>query len=144
MRSRPAPGQRDLTEMTPTILLREGRPVLVVGASGSARIPGAILQVISNVLDRGFSLERAMAAPRIYAQTNKVRMHEDFPATVVDALRARGFEIDLRPRGITRHLGIVHAGSFDPESGVFVGVADGVYDGMAAGPRSAPTPREQD
>ena len=138
MKSRPTPGERDLTEMTPTIVLEEGKPLLAVGAAGSARIPGAILQVISNVVDRGYPLEKAVAAPRVYARENYLRLHEDFSPAFVEMLRARGFDIDLRPRGITRHLGIMHAVLLETESGEFVGVADPAYDGTAAGPRPKP------
>jgi gamma-glutamyltranspeptidase/glutathione hydrolase len=66
--TRPLAHQRDYTEMTPTIVLRGGRPVLVVGAAGGARIPGAILQVLSNIIDRGYSLEKAVAAPRVFCR----------------------------------------------------------------------------
>ena len=69
MRSSPEPGARDHTEMTPTIVLHQGKPVLVIGAAGSERIPGAILQVLSNVLDRGMSLREAVRAPRPAAKS---------------------------------------------------------------------------
>jgi gamma-glutamyltranspeptidase/glutathione hydrolase len=134
MRSRPTPGERDATEMTPTIVLREGQPVLAVGAAGSARIPAAILQVISNVIDRGYSLEKAVAAPRVYAEGNQVRMHTEFPAAFAEAVRARGFEIEPISRRGPLHLGTVQAAGYYPESGEYVGAADPVYDGTAAGP----------
>lgn len=136
MRSSPEPRARDYTEMTPTIVLRDGRPFLVVGAAGSERIPGAILHVLSNVIDRGMPLEQAVAAPRVFSPDGKrVRMHDDTSAAVVEALRARGFRLELVPRGISRHLGIVQAVMFDAASGEFTGAADPVYDGSAAGPQ---------
>src|SRR5262249_53130898 len=45
MQADPTPGARDETEMTPTILSRDGKPFLAIGGAGSERIPGAILQV---------------------------------------------------------------------------------------------------
>lgn len=135
MRSSPEPRARDYTEMTPTIVLRNGKPFLVLGAAGSERIPGAILHVLSNVIDRGMLLEQAVAAPRVFSPDGKrVRVHDDTPAAVVEALRAHGFVLELVPRGISRHLGIAQAVLFDAASGEFAGAADPVYDGSAAGP----------
>lgn len=144
MRSRPTPGERDATEMTPTVVLREGRPVLALGAAGSARIPAAILQVISYVLDRGYSLEKAVAAPRVYAEGNRIRMHTEFPPAFAEALRVRGFDIELITRGSRRHLGTVQAVGYNPESAEYVGAADPVYDGTAAGPATSPRKAEKD
>jgi gamma-glutamyltranspeptidase/glutathione hydrolase len=136
MRSSPEPRARDYTEMTPTIVLRDGKPVLVAGAAGSERIPGAILHVIANVVDRGWPLERAVAAPRVFSPDSKrIRIHDDAPPEVIAALRARGFRLEVVPRGITRHLGIAHAVSYDAATGEFAGAADPIYDGAAAAPR---------
>ncbi|GEM_PF-108984 len=132
MRSSPEPGARDHTEMTPTIVLRDGRPVLVIGAAGSERIPGAILQVLSHLLDRGLPLEEALRAPRVFsADANRIRLWDDTPAAVRQALRQRGFDLELVTRDPRRHLGIVHAVARDPATGVLTGAADPVYDGAA-------------
>lgn len=135
MRSSPEPRARDYTEMTPTIVLRDGKPVLVLGAAGSERIPGAILHVLSNVIDRGLPLDEAVAAPRVFSPDGKrVRLPDDTRVAVVEALKARGFRLELVPRGISRHLGIVQAVLFDAKTGEFTGAADPVYDGSAAAP----------
>ncbi len=47
----PGPGKRPLSSMTPTIVLKDGKPVLVTGSPGGSRIISAVLQVIVNVLD---------------------------------------------------------------------------------------------
>lgn len=144
MRSRPLPRQRDYTEMTPTIVLRQGKPVLVVGAAGGARIPGAIFQVLSNVIDRGFSLEEAVAAPRVYCRGSELQMHARFSLAVLERMRARGFELELITDSSERHLGRVHAVGYNPESGEYVGVAAPAYDGTAAGPDLSHSYREPD
>ncbi|MGH9792982.1 MAG: gamma-glutamyltransferase family protein [Candidatus Acidiferrales bacterium] len=139
MDGEPMPRLRDETEQTPTIVLKNGRPVLALGAAGSARIPGTVLQVISNVVDRGWPLEGAVAAPRLYCQGVNVRIHEGFPPQTLDALRAAGLKLDVvKQASHARHVGIVHAVAFDPASGEFTGMADPAYDGAAAGPRIAP------
>ncbi|MEM9483807.1 MAG: gamma-glutamyltransferase [Cyanobacteria bacterium P01_F01_bin.116] len=60
------PNQRMSSMMAPTMVLREGRPYLVLGSGGSNRIRTAILQVISNLVDFHMPLEAAVAAPRIH------------------------------------------------------------------------------
>jgi gamma-glutamyltranspeptidase/glutathione hydrolase len=64
----PAPGKRPLSSMTPTIVLKDGRPFLVTGSPGGSRIITAVLQVISNVIDLRLPLAEAVAAPRIHDQ----------------------------------------------------------------------------
>jgi gamma-glutamyltranspeptidase/glutathione hydrolase len=63
-----APGKRPLSSMTPSILLENGKPVLVVGTPGGSRITTTVLQVIVNVVDNGMSLQEAIDAPRIHHQ----------------------------------------------------------------------------
>jgi gamma-glutamyltranspeptidase/glutathione hydrolase len=60
----PAPGKRPRSSMAPTILLRDGRPVLAVGSPGGATIITTVLQILVNRLDFGMSLPDAIAAPR--------------------------------------------------------------------------------
>jgi gamma-glutamyltranspeptidase/glutathione hydrolase len=63
-----APGKRPLSSMTPTILLKDGKPVLILGTPGGARIITTVLQIIVNVIDYGMDLQAAVDAPRIHHQ----------------------------------------------------------------------------
>ncbi|MDP8983450.1 MAG: gamma-glutamyltransferase [Pseudomonadota bacterium] len=63
-----APGKRPLSSMTPTIVLRDGKPVLVVGAPGGSRIITTVLEIIVNMIDHGMTLQEAIDAPRIHHQ----------------------------------------------------------------------------
>ncbi|UCF36301.1 MAG: gamma-glutamyltransferase, partial [Acidobacteriota bacterium] len=63
-----APGSRLSTMLAPTIVTREGEPVLVTGSAGSNRIRSVVVQLLVNVLDRGMSLAEATAAPRIHLE----------------------------------------------------------------------------
>jgi gamma-glutamyltranspeptidase/glutathione hydrolase len=63
-----APGKRPLSSMTPTIVLKEGKPVLVVGTPGGSRIITTVLEIIVNVIDHGMTLQEAVDAPRIHHQ----------------------------------------------------------------------------
>ena len=62
------PKKRPLSSMAPTIVLRDGRPELVVGAAGGPRIISATLQTILNVLDFHMPVSSAVEAPRIHHQ----------------------------------------------------------------------------
>ncbi|QRP44919.1 gamma-glutamyltransferase [Amycolatopsis sp. FDAARGOS 1241] len=60
----PAPGKRPRSSMSPTIVLKDGKPVLAVGSPGGATIITTVLQVLVNRLDFGMGLPDAIAAPR--------------------------------------------------------------------------------
>jgi gamma-glutamyltranspeptidase/glutathione hydrolase len=63
-----APGKRPLSSMTPTMVLKDAKPVLVLGAPGGARITTTVMEVIVNVIDHGMTLQQAIDAPRIHHQ----------------------------------------------------------------------------
>ncbi len=133
MRSAPTPKMRDLTEMTPTIVFRDKKAFLVIGGAGSERISTAVFQVISNIIDRGWSLEKAMTAPRIFCLENKLRMQSDFSEDLIEKLRSRGFEIEIVKENAARHNGLVHAVQYESLSKTFFGAADFGDSGSAAG-----------
>ncbi|MCF3650989.1 gamma-glutamyltransferase [Synoicihabitans lomoniglobus] len=62
------PGKRPLSSMTPTIVLRDGRPFLVTGSPGGPSIITTVLQVMLNVIDHDMTLAEAVAAPRLHHQ----------------------------------------------------------------------------
>ena len=62
------PGKRPLSSMTPTIVLKDGKPVLVVGTPGGSRIITTVLEILVNVIDHGMNLQEAVDAPRIHHQ----------------------------------------------------------------------------
>src|SRR6202140_5563574 len=64
----PGPGKRPLSSMSPTIVLKDGKPVLVTGSPGGSRIISTVLQVIVNVLDYQMDVAAAVAAPRLHHQ----------------------------------------------------------------------------
>ncbi|HUJ92048.1 MAG TPA: gamma-glutamyltransferase [Gaiellaceae bacterium] len=84
------PGARLTSMMAPSLVLREGRPRLVVGSAGSARLRGAILQVVANVVGREMGVEAAVDAPRLHAEAGVVYCED--PA-VGDRLEAAGREV---------------------------------------------------
>jgi gamma-glutamyltranspeptidase/glutathione hydrolase len=113
------PGERLTSLMTPSVLLREGTPRLVVGSAGSTRLHGAILQVVANVAARGLSVQEAVEAPRIHYE-NGVAHCED-PA-VADELEAAGYPV-VRWRGQNLFFGGVSAVEFR-DDGSLAGAGD--------------------
>ena len=63
-----APGKRPLSSMSPTIVTKEGKPVMVVGTPGGSRIITAVLHTIINVIDYGMNVQEAVDAPRFHQQ----------------------------------------------------------------------------
>ncbi|WP_420133499.1 gamma-glutamyltransferase [Rhodopseudomonas sp.] len=98
----PAPGKRPLSSMSPTIVLKDGKPVLVTGSPGGSRIISAVLQVIVDVIDYRMNVAAAVAAPRLHHQwmPDEVRVESGFPDATLDALRAMGHRIAV-PLGQT-------------------------------------------
>jgi gamma-glutamyltranspeptidase / glutathione hydrolase len=98
----PGPGKRPLSSMSPTIVLKDGRPVLVTGSPGGSRIISTVLQVIVDVLDYHMDIAAAVAAPRLHHQwlPDEVRIERGFPADVIAALRAKGHVV-VEPLGQT-------------------------------------------
>jgi len=63
-----APGKRPLSSMSPTIVTKDGKPVMVVGTPGGSRIITAVLHTIINVVDYGMNVQEAVDAPRFHQQ----------------------------------------------------------------------------
>jgi gamma-glutamyltranspeptidase / glutathione hydrolase len=98
----PGPGKRPLSSMSPTIVLKDGKPVLVTGSPGGSRIISTVLQVIVNVLDYKMDVAAAVAAPRLHHQwlPDEVRIERGFPEDVLVELKAMDHHI-IEPMGQT-------------------------------------------
>jgi gamma-glutamyltranspeptidase/glutathione hydrolase len=98
----PGPGKRPLSSMSPTIVLKDGKPVLVTGSPGGSRIISTVLQVIVNVLDYHMDVAAAVAAPRLHHQwlPDEVRIEHGFADDTLTGLRAKGHRV-IEPMGQT-------------------------------------------
>jgi gamma-glutamyltranspeptidase/glutathione hydrolase len=63
-----APGKRPLSSMSPTIMSRDGKPVMVTGTPGGSRIITVVVHTILNVVDYGMNVQEAVDAPRFHQQ----------------------------------------------------------------------------
>jgi gamma-glutamyltranspeptidase/glutathione hydrolase len=124
-----APRKGRTTGMTPTIVLRDGRPVLVLGAPGATRIITSVLQVILNHLEFGMSITDAVHVPRFDCQGDVIKCQRRIPESVCEQVR-QSHDVVRIPRS-HGGLALVHAVAINPESGELTGAADTGADGMA-------------
>jgi len=92
-RNRPEPGKRPLSSMSPTIVLEEGRPIAIAGASGGPRIISGTLQVLLSALVFGDDAGQAVARPRLHHQwqPDEVRLETSWSDNAtLKGLRERG------------------------------------------------------
>jgi gamma-glutamyltranspeptidase/glutathione hydrolase len=91
------PGKRPLSSMTPTILLRGGKPFLVLGAPGGSRIINGVLEVILNVVDFHMNMQEAIDAPRFHDQwlPDVLSVEPNISPDTIDRLRAMGHVVKV-------------------------------------------------
>jgi len=121
----PGPGKRPLSSMTPSIVLKDGKPVLVTGSPGGSRIISAVLQVIVNVLDFHMSVADAVTAPRLHHQwqPDQVYAEPDFAPALLDALSHRGHKIvPTEPHTSANSIAVMPKTEFTPQT--YIGAAD--------------------
>jgi len=124
----PGPRKRPLSSMTPTIVMKDGRPFLVAGAAGGSRIITAVLQVVTNVIDFDRELGAAVSAPRIHHQwlPDELNAETGIPAATLDALKEQRHPVVDGRSG--RSVNAIMA-----VPGGLAGVADPRSGGLAAG-----------
>ena len=93
-----APGKRMLSSMTPTLLLKNNKPLLVVGTPGGTTIPTSVFQAIINVVDFGMSADEAINKPKFHHQwlPDEVAVEKDFDANTKKMLQQMGYKITER------------------------------------------------
>ena len=124
------PGQRIPTMMTPALVLQNGRLRLVVGSGGSIRIRSAIVQVLSNLLDFGLTLDEAVNRARVHVENGALQCEAGFDETAVAQLETMGYKINRWPtRSI--YFGGAHSVSCPPD-GRLVAVGDNRRGGAVA------------
>ena len=92
------PRKRPLSSMSPTIVLKDGKPFLVTGSPGGSRIITTTLQVIMNVIDHGMNIAEATFAPRIHHQwlPDELRIEEGISPDTIRLLERRGQNVVVK------------------------------------------------
>lgn len=115
--SRPA-GRRIPTMMTPTIVLLNNQPRVVVGSGGSVRIRSAIMQVLSNLLDFHMGLHKAVNSARVHIENGVLQCEAGYDELAVDELEALGYPVNRwQTRSI--YFGGAHSVSRTPDGRLF-------------------------
>lgn len=118
------PGKARITGISPTMLLREGRPILVVGAPGGTRILGAVQHTINNVIDHGMTAVEAVSAPRWHWEAETLDLEPRLYYHVRARLEARGLKLRCAGFGYDPAFARAHAILIDPTTGRISGGAD--------------------
>lgn len=123
-----APGKRPLSSMAPTIILRDGRPMLAIGASGGPRIITAVAQAALDVMN-GETLHDAVSAPRLHHQwqPDEVYFDREPPRHVREKLALRGHKLSEKRKTAAVQAIQLHA------DGTMVGASDPGKGGEPAG-----------
>ena len=123
-----APGKSRFTSSCPSIVFKDGKPEMVLGAPGGTQIAMGVLQAILNVVDFGMDMQQAVSAPRFSSTSNAVDVSNRIPRWVTRELAERhGYEVVRNPFGYT--IAWVHA--IRMADGRLEGGADPGRDGVA-------------
>jgi gamma-glutamyltranspeptidase/glutathione hydrolase len=125
-----ASGKRPLSSMSPTIVLKNGKPIIALGAAGGPRIITSVLMELVDMLDLGMTPREAIAAPRIHHQWSpgELMVEKALPDNLRSALEQRGHTVKELNSFAVSHI---VARSADGKG--FVGAADPRAGGNAAG-----------
>ena len=125
------PGRRKLSSDSPSIILKDGRPVYALGTPGGHTITQAVAQMIMNLLDFGMTIEEAISSPRIaFVEPNTLAIEETIPESIRQSMIDRGHDVQVRYIGNANGLAIEYR-----EDGTvsFSGASDPRGAGLAKG-----------
>jgi len=122
------PNKRMLSSMSPTIVLKNGKPFIITGSPGGSKIITTTLQVILNVIDHNMNIQEAVNAVRIHHQwqPNEIRIEKGLNLDTIRLLTAMGHKVVVKSTMGT-------AASILLENGLYYGASDPRRDGMALG-----------
>ena len=123
------PGKRPLSSMSPTVIVNEGKPVMILGGAGGGRIITAVLQVFVNFFDLNMDLPEALGFPRFHHQfkPETLFMEKTAPESMRVEQEQRGQNVVLKEA-----LGKVQAITWGGKERVYVGASDPRFRGGAA------------
>lgn len=115
------PGKRPLSSMSPTIVMKDGKPFLVTGSPGGSRIITTTLQVIMNVIDHGMNVAEATIAPRIHHQwwPDEIRVEAGLSPDTIRILSSMGHDVSEQST-----MGSTQSIMLDHEAGILLGASD--------------------
>lgn len=125
--NRVEPGKRPRSSMSPTIVMKEGKPYMVIGSPGGSRIIGYVAKTIIAHLDWGMDIQEAISMPHAVNRFGTFDLEEDTGATAMqNELESLGYKVNIRGLNSGLH-GIIIDG------GKLMGGADPRREGIAVG-----------
>lgn len=110
------PGKRMLSSMTPTIVLKDNKPYIVVGTPGGTTIPTSVFQTLVNILEFNLSTEDAVYKPKFHHQwlPDSITIEKDYPAAIKEGLIKMGYKLEERGGiGRTEVIKVLPDGRFE-------------------------------
>ncbi len=131
-----APWKIPMSSMSPTIILKNGQPIMALGSAGGPRIISSTLQALLNVIEFGMGMQDAVAAPRIHVHGNRVQLENTLARPTATGLRKMGHSVEVRKLAGKGDPGLyfggVHAAQLSQVNNLN-GAADPRRDGLAIG-----------
>lgn len=115
--------------MSPTIVLKNNQPEIVIGSGGSKRIRTAILQVISNLLDFGMTVEDAVNSPRVHWENNVLNVEPGIPEAELNTIKLPANNLLVTWKDKSLFFGGVHT-IWENSDGLMEGAGDRRRDGV--------------
>ncbi len=117
-----APGKRILRNSGPTLLFKDGRPVMALSAPGGRKIITGTVTCVVNAVDYGMGVQAALDAPRLHCEAHDmdVRLEDGFPAATLRRLADMGHRLDIEPM-FTGSYGRMQAIRIDQRAGLYFG-----------------------
>jgi len=129
------PGKRMLSSMTPTIVLKDDKPFMILGSPGGSMIITTVLQVLMNCIDFNMNIEEAVDMPRIHHQWMPDKIYFEKFAINKDAMEnlvKMGYDFsDINDR--IKTIGLVHGIMIDQNNHIIYGASDSRGNGSAEG-----------
>lgn len=125
-----AAGKRPLSSMSPTIILKDGKPAGILGSPGGPRIITTVLQTFLNIVEFGMDVQEAVDYPRIHHQwkPDVIFVEPEIPADVLENLMAKGHQVYRSGRWSSAQCIWI-----DQDTGYIYGGTDSRTEGAAAG-----------
>ncbi len=129
-----APGRRVMTAAAPTIVLRDGKPVMAVGAPGGRRVISALIHSISNVVAHGMGPQDALNTPRVHSEGHETVVDVRVGPEKVEALRKLGHNVVVKEETFsTSFFGRPNGITVDAKNGTLLGGVNQYKPAMAIG-----------
>ena len=132
------PGKRPLSSMTPTIVVHDGKTVLVLGSPGSSKIITTVANVLMGVVDYGMNIQEAVDAPRFHNQwlPDVLNVEQWFSPDTVGILRNMGYDVEFGVRDgetVSPYWSDAECIAIDAKTGDRLGASDYRNNGKAVG-----------